>query len=565
MREIDDQLNRKSSSMLHLGFVYRAISLLLTSIVFFIGTPSPIIFKAGVVFGLIVAGGIIADLQRKYVQQQKILKLLVVIETVGLTCLLLPTGGIVSPFIWYALNPVLMAASFLTPFFSWGILAVYLGSATLIATRFGQVEAMISDMSIVYLVSTLTILLATLFSKLTRQLLSQTVLLEKQQGDLVRINAQLTKTNTQSRIIMEHIMSFYRLMDVASSTNNPCVLLEDITASVATCTTSDAVFFWLTTAGNEDSQFVNRTKNVELEADLKKVWSTIQMKTGTFTGKIGDRLYFMKIVRTSIHVGVIGVEVSAAVPTTDTFLFRRPFEFLANLSEILLEQMHMEQMKNQLLINEEQNRIANEIHDSVAQRLFGISYALHSLRVRKETITEEELDGEYAFLSESAQTTIKELRSAIYRLSSFKKGETPFFDRLTTYLDAFARLNTIRIDYELTGPESLIFTELKEVLYRVVCEACGNATRHGHATVINVTLAIMETVTTVEISDNGRGFSTAKNMKLNEQGIGLLNMRNNVASFGGSFFIEGEAGNGTTIRIELPVVKKIKGQEVAGL
>ncbi|WOV88112.1 ATP-binding protein [Sporosarcina oncorhynchi] len=565
MREIDGQLIRNPSSMLHLGFVYRTISLLLTSCVFFIGTPSPLIFKVGVVFGLIVAGWIIADLQRKYIQQRKILKLLVVIETVGLTCLLLPTGGIVSPFIWYALNPVLVAASFLTPFFAWGILAVYLGSATLIATRFGSFEEIINDISIVYLVSTLTILLATLFSQLTRELLLQTVLLEKQQGDLVRINEQLTETNTQSRIIMEHIMSYYRLMDVASSTTNPRVLMDNIAASVATCTQSNSVFFWLTTVGYENNQFVNRTANVELEADLKKAWSTIQMKPGTFISKIGDELYFMKIVRTSVHVGVIGVEVSADVPITHTFLFRRPFEFLANLSEILLEQMHMEQLKNQFIINEEQNRIANEIHDSVAQRLFGISYSLHGLRVRKDTITAEELDGEYAFLSESAQTTIKELRSAIYRLSSFKKGETPFFDRLTTYLDEYARLNAIRIDYALKGHESLIFTELKEVLYRVICEACGNATRHGNATVIKVTLVIMETVTTVEISDNGRGFSTSKTMKLNEQGIGLMNMKNSVASFGGSFLIEAEVGTGTTVQIELPVVKKLKEQEVAGL
>lgn len=424
MRRIDRGSRRKSQGLLHLGFIYRAISLLLTSFVFFIGTTSPIIFKIGVVSGLIVAGWIVVDLQMKYIQQPKILKLLVVVETVGLTCLLLPTGGIVSPFIWYALNPVLLAASFLTPFFSWTILTVYLGSATWIASRNAQIGEIISGMSIVYLVSILTILLAILFSKLTKELTEQTVLLGKQQDNLVAMNADLTKANAVLR--------------------------------------------------------------------------------------------------------------------------------------------SMEHMKNQLIISEEQNRIANEIHDSVAQRLFGIVYALHGLKVRRHSITDEELDEEYTFLSDSAQTTIKELRSAIYRLSSLKKGETPFFDRLKTYLDDYARLNSIRIAYDLTGNEALIVSEMKEALYRVICEASGNAVRHGKASVIEVTLTIMETVTVVEIYDNGSGF-IARDGTGKEQGIGLLNMRNSVASFGGDFSIKGEKGAGTTVYIEMPSVKILKGQEVAGV
>ena len=86
----------------------------------------------------------------------------------------------------------------------------------------------------------------------------------------------------------------------------------------------------------------------------------------------------------------------------------------------MLERIHMDQMMDQMLVIEEQNRIANEIHDSVSQRLFGIVYSLHSLQVKSRTMTKEELNEEYQFLSQSANTTIKELRSAIYRLSSVK-------------------------------------------------------------------------------------------------------------------------------------------------
>ena len=75
------------------------------------------------------------------------------------------------------------------------------------------------------------------------------------------------------------------------------------------------------------------------------------------------------------------------------------FEFIAELSEIMLERIYMDQMMDQLIIIEEQNRIANEIHDSVSQKLFGIVYSLHSLQIKSEIITKEELDIEYKFLS----------------------------------------------------------------------------------------------------------------------------------------------------------------------
>ena len=82
----------------------------------------------------------------------------------------------------------------------------------------------------------------------------------------------------------------------------------------------------------------------------------------------------------------------------------------------MLERIHMDQMMDQMIVIEEQNRIANEIHDSVSQRLFGIVYSLHSLQAKSQNITREELNQEYQFLSQSANTTIKELRAAIYRL-----------------------------------------------------------------------------------------------------------------------------------------------------
>ena len=159
-------LKKTPSSKLRLVFLYRYISLVLTSAFFLIGHQSPFIFKAGVVLTLGVAAWLVSDLQRKYLGNNKIFKLIVLTETIGLTLLLIPTGGISSPFIWYALNPVLIAASFLTPLFCWGVLTFYLSSATFIAYSLFHKDNMVmifEENSYIYLVCLLITLLARLF------------------------------------------------------------------------------------------------------------------------------------------------------------------------------------------------------------------------------------------------------------------------------------------------------------------------------------------------------------------------------------------------------------------
>ena len=488
-------------------------------------------------------------------------------ETIGLTVLLIPTGGISSPFIWYALNPVLIAASFLTPLFCLGALTFYLGSATLIAyylVDIGNMVTILEEKSYFYLVCLLTTLLARLFSGLTKELDSKAALLNVQQDELLLVNVKLTETNQKYQETLEHVMSFYHLMDTISSKNGPEKLTREITASLIKCTQSDAAFFWLTDLYHQNSHLANMTNNVDIETDLKKEWNTIREKKEAFISEISNEFYLMKVIRTSNNVGVLGVKVLSSREVKKTFLLNRPFEFLAELSEIMLERIYMDQMMDQMIVIEEQNRIANEIHDSVSQRLFGIVYSLHSLQAKSRNITREELNQEYQFLSQSANTTIKELRAAIYRLSSVKKGEKPFLVRLKKYLDDYAQLNDITIDYQITGDESLISNRLKEALYRIICEACGNAVRHGECKIIDLTLTLTDEKTVMVIQDDGIGIHSNYDIGKKEQGIGLFNMQNSVSSFEGTFSIEGIKGLGTTIQIEIPTIKNLKKQEVAG-
>lgn len=560
-------LSKNPSSKLRLVFLYRYISLVLTSFFYLIGPQSPFIFKIGVVVSLGVAAWILTDLQRRYSGNNRILKAIVLTETIGLTLLLIPTGGIASPFIWYALNPVLIAASFLTPLFCWGTLTFYLGSATLIAYPLFRVENMImilEEKSYFYLVCILTTLLARLFLGLTKELDSKAALLNVQQDELLQVNKKLIETNLKYQERLEHIMSLYHLMQNFSSKRSAEGIIKEITTSLLKSTQSEEAFFWLTDLNHRNSHLINTSSNEELEVVLMKEWKKIRGRKEPFVWEINNEIYWMKMIRTSNNVGVLGVKVFSSSEESKPFLLNSTLDFLAELSEIMLERIHMDQIMGQMIVIEEQNRIANEIHDSVSQRLFGMVYSLHSLKIKSQNITKHELQQEYQFLSKTANTTMKELRAAIYRLSSVKKGEQPFIVRLKKYLDDYGKLNIITINYHITGDESFITNKLKNELYRISCEACGNAVRHGDCHVIDLRLSLSEEKTILVIQDDGIGFSPRVDEGRSDKGIGLFNMQSIVSSFGGTFTIDGVQGSGTKIQIEIPNIKMLKTQEAVG-
>lgn len=554
-------LRKNPSSKTHLVLLYRYISLLLTSGFFLLGPPqSPFVFKVGLVVSLGVAAWILTDLQRRYVGNDKVLKTIVLTETIGLTLLLIPTGGIESPFIWYALNPVLVAASFLTPLFCWGVLTFYLTSATFIAYSLFRIDNMVTileENSYIYLVCLLITLLASLFSGLTKEL-------DAKATELLLVNKKLLETNEMYENTLEHIMSLYHLMDNFSSNKSPEKLTSDITSSLINCTQKESAFFWLIDLHMQKSYLANTTNIWNMEEELKKDWHNISQKKESFMDKIHNEYFWMKIIRTSKNVGVVGIKVSSFSEVKDTFLLNRTFEFIAELSEIMLERIHMGQMMDQLIIIDEQNRIANEIHDSVSQKLFGIVYSLHSLQMKSQNISKEELNREYQFLSKTANSTIKELRAAIYRLSSVKKGDKPFLVLLKNFLDEYAKLNDVEINYHIVGDESLIPHDLKTGLYRIICEACGNGVRHGECHVMEIRVSLLEDKTLVVIQDDGIGINVRNQEEKKEKGIGLFNMKSIVNSFNGTFSIEGIPGMGTKIQIDIPNVKMLKKQEVLG-
>ena len=119
------------------------------------------------------------------------------------------------------------------------------------------------------------------------------------------------------------------------------------------------------------------------------------------------------------------------------------------------------------------------------------------------------------------------------------------------------------IDYQIAGNEINMPTELKQGIYRIISEACGNAVRHGECHVIHVKLDLLEEKTVLVIQDDGIGINSHENKDRKVKGIGLYNMQNIVRSFDGKFSITERHQGGTEVIVDIPYSTKIM-QEVIG-
>lgn len=213
-------------------------------------------------------------------------------------------------------------------------------------------------------------------------------------------------------------------------------------------------------------------------------------------------------------------------------------KYLAELAE--KDQQLQETAKN-LIIAEERNRMARELHDSVSQGIQGIIYIAHSLKQHlqpKEQQTEKILE----HLLTTAEITLNELRAMIFELKPSLLEERGLVEALKLHCDLFAK--RLKIKCNLSIGEIRGITPQQEIaVYRIVQEALANVQRHAGANEINVSLFQEGGYLKLVIKDDGRGFD----MGNIAPGNGLANMESRCRENNGTFKIESIPDRGTTI------------------
>lgn len=532
--------------------VLRLISWFSASLIYLsFGVIPSIPFKLILVFGLLIEGLVAEYFYILWAEDSIGLAALIGAETIGICVLLLPTGGLASPFIWYALNLVFAASSLLTPTWCYGISASLVLSALfgnfLIDPNFSLKNILRSNAFMM-----LSFVALTIAAQQTARLVNR----------LSDVCHDLEQAQKVAEGMAHHTRALYQALEACSSQDNTQHLADLFASYSAILTGSKAGFciLWEDSAGLTASihdpeamlppVFTNlATKDFKHECNsgtpssvLKAVFNFPEIRSEDFL--------IIPLEASCINWGVLGCFQPGNSHGSNGGI--KSLQFLAELGTIVIERRQLEDLSARLRVAEEQNRIANEIHDGVSQYLFGLSCGLHSLSTQDGYLQEEAVQKEFDLLKRTASHASRELRASIYRISPAKRGEHLFVSEVDSFLKDQANLNEIRITFTPAGSEDAVSPALRKALFRLIREATSNAVRHGQADEINISLNMAPHKVNLDICDNGQGFDLGTQKEQGFPGIGLMSMQSLMDTFDGSIDITSSPGNGTRVSFVVP-------------
>jgi signal transduction histidine kinase len=203
---------------------------------------------------------------------------------------------------------------------------------------------------------------------------------------------------------------------------------------------------------------------------------------------------------------------------------------------------------------EERQRLAREIHDTLAQGFTSIVLQLQAAEAAWAAGSPDaRMHLEQA--RRTASENLAEARRLVWALQPETLGDASLPEALARLTDRLAEEHGIEAATRVTGGRRPLPTPTEVALLRITQEALANVRRHARAGRVTVTLSYMEDVAVLDVQDDGVGFDPRSTGPASpeEGGFGLAAMRQRVDRLGGSMVVESAPGAGTTLVVELPV------------
>ncbi len=204
-------------------------------------------------------------------------------------------------------------------------------------------------------------------------------------------------------------------------------------------------------------------------------------------------------------------------------------------------------LQSQIEIQEQTfQHISKEIHDNIGQKLTLAKLHLNTLYLANEKRTDSQIKDAVTMISES----IIGLRDISRSLSSESILNNGLEKALEYEFEHLQRSGLYAISFEVTGKTIFLNGQHELVLFRIVQEAINNIIKHALASKIDILLHFEAHELSLQIKDNGRGFSTELN---HPRGNGISNMKRRAITLNGIIEISSAPGTGTCINIKIPV------------
>jgi signal transduction histidine kinase len=225
---------------------------------------------------------------------------------------------------------------------------------------------------------------------------------------------------------------------------------------------------------------------------------------------------------------------------------------LADLASIAITSARMRESERQGAILTERERIAREMHDSLAQVLGVTHLRLRALGGWPEIGAAPRVAKELNDLAELTEEAYRDVREAILGLRESSRVDRGLIESLRAYLEKYSHQSGVKARLESTldvEPSLQPRTEVQVI--RVIQEALTNVRKHSGASSAVVRISNGGETVAIVVEDDGRGFDLAGTL-LGRDGYGLHTMRERMELIGGSLAIESAPGSGTRVVASIP-------------
>lgn len=200
---------------------------------------------------------------------------------------------------------------------------------------------------------------------------------------------------------------------------------------------------------------------------------------------------------------------------------------------------------------EERNRLARELHDSIKQQIFSVQLGAATAQARWETDPE----GAWTAVGEirrSAQEAMVEMNALLMQLRPRALASLGLVEALREQCEALRYRTGAEVSLELGEPvpDDRLPAGAQETIFRIAQEALSNVARHARARRVLVHLGLRGETACLQVEDDGQGFSP----EAQSAGMGLRNLEERTEALRGHLEISSGPGKGTRIQVRVPLV-----------
>lgn len=214
-----------------------------------------------------------------------------------------------------------------------------------------------------------------------------------------------------------------------------------------------------------------------------------------------------------------------------------------------LEEAH--QKVEELTLSNERQRMARDLHDTLAQGVAGLIMQLEAIEAHIRNGNTERSQEIIRLSMQQARETLKDARKAIDDLRTKESKDIDFYRACIEKIDIFSETNPIKVEYEIEPIQNLSGLKKEHSLY-ILSECLTNVSKHSKAKKVKVTINKEQDFLLMEVEDDGVGFPAHQVGKYIGK-YGLLGLKERARIINGSLDIISSHEAGTTISVRIPI------------